>query len=363
MQYIFIGIIVVLAIVVGILIYKIKGESKESCPGTILISSGVGLIVSSFPSLSNRLIDLISACLHIDFGSNSNEMYISIGCGFVLIIMGIFYNKNIKDRFYIFNMFSKDKIFIGQHPNYNDLKLVDFKIREHIVDIVRAFNEGKDMTLEKCNYIAEEIREKAECFLNQSKECNKGFTGMAPIPFTILAGTFLSGTEIDRYFEYNMFNKRYYELKKSKIKKNKIQPLVVNQQVRDSNSKDVLVTLAITIKPLDSDLIQFNNMDSINIEMIEPKNNAIVYKQQLDLYTKQIVDELVNLSSLYPKLERIHLVAAIPSCISIELGRLISKNRNRLPQIISYHYIRGNSPRYAFGIVITENEKGKLIEQ
>lgn len=360
MYYVFIGIIVLLAIVVGTLVYRIKGNNKEEYPGNLLISSGIGLIISAFPGVSDTLINIIVIWIKVEISSNKYEMYIRIICGFALIILGFLYGKNIKDRFYVLNLFSKDKIYIGQEPNSKDLGLVDFKIREHTVDIIRAFNEGRNISPTICKYIVEEIKEKCECFMNQSKEWNKGFTGMAPIPFTILAGTFIAGTEINRYFEYDKFKKRFYELKRKKFSR-KFAELIIDEAVNKTDSTDVIVTVGITREPLDSDLVQFGTMDTVSIGLQEPNDNVIKYKEQLDSYTEQIIRELEKLTSSYPNLERIHLVAVIPSCVSIELGRLIEKDRNRLPKIISYHYIRDNEPRYAFGVVVTEDEKGKLI--
>ncbi len=360
MYYIFIGVIVLLAIAIGILVYKLKGNNKEEYPGNLLISSGVGLVISAFPGVNDTLINIIVTWMNVDISSNKNEMYIRIACGFILIILGFVYGKNIKDRFYVLNLFSKDKIYIGQEPNSKDLGLVDFKIREHTIDIIRAFNEGRNITQIICQYIVDEIKEKCECFMNQSKEGNKGFTGMAPIPFTILAGTFIAGTEINRYFEYDKFKKKFYELKKKGFRR-KFAELNINEAVNKPDSTDIVVTVAMTRKPLASDLAQFGSMDTISIGLQEPNDNVIKYKEQLHSYTELTIRELEKLTSLYPNLQRIHLVAVIPSCVSIELGRLIEKDRNRLPRIISYHYIRDNEPRYAFGIVVTEDEKGKLI--
>ena len=42
------------------------------------------------------------------------------------------------------------------------------------------------------------------------------FTGMAPIPYTVYAGTFLEAAKIEQYFEYNAHDGKYYSLKSRK---------------------------------------------------------------------------------------------------------------------------------------------------
>lgn len=356
-------LIVIVFTIIVVVISKVINLDKEQSTSNLFISTGVGLIVSSFATKSDKVIDIINDLV----GSNSsgaNDNYVSIICGFLLILIGIYYKKNINDRFHVLNFFSKDKKIITDINVVKELKLSDFKLREHALDVVRMFKDGSAITISSNKYITEEIEEKAECFINQSKDFKRGFTGMGAIPYTILLGTYLSATEIDEYFEYDSNKKKYYALKEKKRFKKEVdfQRLNIDIPMKKIQDTEVVVSLSITYSVNDSDLIQFNDKDNIKIEVATPKDNKIRSKEQLNNYVTEIVSLLEGLKSKYNNLETIHLVGAIPSCLSIELGRRISLRRNRLLKIISYQYMSSNSPRYIWGVIVTEVNKGKFIK-
>lgn len=355
--------IVILFIIIGLILSKIINSDKEQSISNLFISTGVGLIVSSFATTSDKVIDVINHLIGSN-SSNANDNYVSIICGFLLILIGIYYKKNIRDRFHILNFFSKDKKVISDINVISDLKLSDFKLREHTLDVVRMFKDGSGITISSNKYITEEIEEKAGCFINQSKDFRRGFTGMGAIPYTILLGTYLSATEIDEYFEYDSNEKKYYLLKEKKRfrKERDFQKLDINIPMNKIQDTEVVVSLSITYPVSGSDLLQFNDKDIIKIEVATPKDNKIRSKEQLNNYVTEIISVLEGLKSKYNNLETIHLVGAIPSCLSIELGRRISLRRNRLLKIISYQYMSSNNPRYIWGVIVTEVNKGKFIE-
>lgn len=366
MNYYFILTItlVIVFILITFLILKLVNATKEQTTGGVLIGAGLALIPSSFPTFSDKLFSLGEKVLINTTVSNTSDTnYISLLCGFVLILLGLYYNKNIRDRFFVLNILSKDKKLISDTQNVKDLKISDFKLREHQIDIVRMFNDANNITDESCKYIVDEIEEKTTVFSNQNKDFKKAYTGMASIPFTILAGTYLSVTEVDKYFEYNRNKSKYYALKTKKWykKKGSYQSLNINISNSNTQSSEILVAISITRNVNDADLVQFNGKDIIKIELTHTKDNVIEYREQLDNYTKVIIEAIENFKSTYPNLDIVHLVGAMPSCLSIELGRKISLNRNRLPKIISYHYKYDNTPKYNFGIIVTETNKGKLI--
>lgn len=360
---IIVGFIVVVSIIIGFIVSKILNTEKEQSVSSILISTGVGLIISSFATTSDKIIDIVN---HLIGSSNlvSNNNYVSMICGFILIAIGIYYKKNIKDRFFVLNFLSKDKRVISDISTVKDLKLSDFKLREQTIDVVRMFKDGSNITPSSNKYIVEEIEEKATCFINQSKDFDRGFTGMGAIPYSILLGTYLSATEVNEYFEYNSNNQKYYALEsKRKFRKSvDYQRLTVKIPLAKPQDNEVVVALSISYPVEDSDLIQFNGKDTIKIGVQTPKDNKITSKEQLSNYVEEIMTTLEGVKSHYTNLDTIHLVGAIPSCLSIELGRRISLRRNRLFKIISYQYMSSNTPRYIWGLVITENNKGKLIK-
>jgi hypothetical protein len=361
--------IIAMLIVTNIIIfvfYRIKNTNKEQTTGGMLIATGVALITSSFPSLSGSIIELLNNLLiNSNLTSSNSVNFVSLICGFSLIIIGLYYNKNIKDRLFVLNMLSKDKKLISDKKREKDLHISDYKLREHQIDVIRMFNDAENLSQTSCKYITEEIEEKINNFVNQSKDFKKIFTGMFSIPFTILAGTYLSATEIDEYYEYNRNNdKYYYILSKKWNKKKKNYPILnVIKQEPNPQETEVIIAISVTKNVMDTDLVQFSGKDTIKLELQKTDDNVIKFREQLDEYTKLIIKTLEDLKLTYPNLKKVHLVGAIPSCLSIELGRRISLNRNRLPQIISYHFKYGNTPKYSFGLIVTEVEKGKIIKQ
>ncbi|HFE9702530.1 TPA: SAVED domain-containing protein [Clostridium perfringens] len=355
-------ILVFISILIGFFLSKILNSDKEKNLSTLFISSGIGLVLSSFASLTDKIIDIINYLI----GSNhivSDNNYGSMTCGFILIAIGIYYNKNIRDRFFVLNFLSKDRRMISDINVVKDLKLSDFKLREHSIDIVRMFQDGSNITKKSSDYIVDEIEEKANCFVNQSKEFERAFTGMGAIPYSILLGTYLSSTEINEYFEYDGHKKKYYALKDKKtFKKDDFQKLDKIDLEINKKSIDVVVALSISYPVTDVALTQFDGKDIIKIGVTTPKDNIIRSKEQLSNYVTEIVKTLEALKEDYSKLETVHLVGAIPSCLSIELGRRISLRRNRLVRIISYQYISSSVPKYVWGIVVNGKDKGSLIK-
>lgn len=365
MNYIIIAITVVLFILLAFVALRIKSANKEQTTGGVLIGTGLGLITSSFPSLTDKTFNFGVTVLTDTNTVNSSEVnLISLICGFILILLGIYYSKNIRDRFFVLNILSKDRKLISDRKTVKELNISDFKLRETQIDVVRMFNDANNITQGSCKYIVEEIEEKTKKFINQSSDFKKAFTGMFSIPFTILVGTYLSATEIDGYLEYNRNKSKYYSLKEKKWYSKKARYPDLNIEIQDTNiqSKEIVVAISITKNIIDEDLVQFRGKDTLKIGLQNPKDNVIEFREQLNDYTQSILETIENLKTTYLNLETIHLVGAMPSCLSIELGRKISLNRNRLPLIISYHFKFGNTPKYNFGIIVTEKDKGKLIK-
>jgi len=278
-------------------------------------------------------------------------------CGLALFLFGVYIKISIKDRYFILNIISKDRRLISEKKVIRELKIADYKLREYQIDIVRMFNTANNITHGSCKYMIEEIKEKTRCFIDQSKDFKKAFTGMFSIPFTVFAGTILSATDIDEYLEYNSSTQKYYKLKSKRLFKWRMnyESLNINNPTTSSQSNEAVVAISITRQVNDNDLVKFAGMDIIKIGLEVPKDNIINYKDQLNEYTQTIIDKIEDMKSQYNK---INLVGAFPSCLSIELGRKISLRDNRLPEIVCYQYKDGN---YVFGIVVTQTEKGKLI--
>ena len=354
-----VGVLVICGLV-WLIVHFFSKPDKETEPSILMVTSGVALITSAFPGTKEVLLEFIGTVIDKDVTYGPD--YIAIFCGIALIVLGMLYRKNIKDRIFVLNMFGIPvQKEISTEDTIKDLKLADYKVKEIIIDFVDIFKLGVDESKNKI--IVQKIKKICSEFVNRSKEFKVGcFTGMAPIPYTILAGTYLENGNVKRYFEKRRSDSKYYELSK---KKKKYDPLKVNlPNSIDNSSTDVIVALSVTKQVQDCDITQFSGKDIIKIGLDIPADNVIETNRQVNDYAQKTVDEIENLKNIYPKLQRVHFVASIPSCLSIELGKRFALNSNRLAQIISYHYVNTETPKYPFGVVVADgrnNQVGKYV--
>ncbi|MDO5408968.1 MAG: SAVED domain-containing protein [Lachnospiraceae bacterium] len=327
-----------------------------------MVTAGISLVCSAFPGTKEMVLSIIGSQFNMELSTGVD--YVAIVCGALLIVVGIYYRQNIKDRIFVLNMlglFAQHEI--SDTKNVSDLKLEDFKVKEVIVDFVDIFDIK--MTEKINDIIVRKIEKQCTAFVNRSKDFKSCFTGMAPIPYTILAGTYLGSGNVRRYFEYKRAENKFYELKTGKKRKTYDALDTQYPSALDNNATDVVVALSITRKVNSGDLIQFAGMDVVRIDLPNPDDNIITTMKQLDKYAMYVLNQIEDLKQKYPYLQKVHFVASIPSCVSLELGKLFAHNNNRLPQIISYHYVHTETPKYSFGIVITDktsSNRGKLVK-
>lgn len=361
-------IIAILFIAIAVFTYFvnwIKGREENSVSNT-LITTGCLLIASGVPSLADIIFNGIFQMLSIQLPANEGGFLFRALIGLVLIVLGIVLKCNLKKRVYVLNMYGiatqKD---IDEPKAIKDLRLVDYKINEQIIDVVQLFNSGKAIDQKTNQVICKQIENITKKFsAKAADQKNTYFTGMAPIPYTVYAGTFLESAKISRYFEYDAHNGgHYYSLKKASYKKIKKgwDKLNLNFPKNiDHNAKEVVLAISITHKVTDADLSQFST-DIIHLALNAPKDNTIKYLEQLYEYKKKIDDVIqIELTDKYPKLEIVHIAASIPSCVSIEIGKIIGLRTNRMVNIVVHHYNESNTPRYVFGLYINGPKKGEL---
>ena len=356
-------IAVCLGVLIAWIVSKYLRKNSETKISTEMITSGIALVVGAFPGTKEVILGLVAKYLEI--GENVGTDYAMIACGVILILFGIYYDLNIRDKIYVLNMFGIPvQKEISDEKNIKDLKLADYKVKESIIDIVGIYDN--EMDEKKNEIIVGKIKKSAEAFANRSKGFKSGFTGMAPIPYTIYAGLFLANGDTRRYFEYHRQNSRYCELRKRKKLREAIPDIKIQDSEHpDEDASEVVMALSVTRTVQDSDLVQFAQKDVIRIDTDETKDNLITTLAQLDKYAKFINDELEQLKNTYPKLRKVHLVAAIPSCLSLEIGKLFALNSHRLPQVISYHYVSSEQIKYPFGVIVSdglETNRGKLVK-
>lgn len=357
-------------VLVGMLLFFLIADfiakivSPDNSLGSGIIAAGIELIVGAFPALIDNVFGLLS--FQITGAQSSDDVNIwSLIAGFVLLGVGILILVFIRDRFYVLNMFGLySQREIGDKQNVKQLKLNDYKIRERFIDFVNVFNMGID---EKTNsIIVSKIEEECIKFRDRSVEFKKGFTGTAPIPYTILAGTYLVDCEPKSFFEWKREEEKFIQL--SAKKKADFPELKIKEMDNPNvDAKSVIVAISTTRRIEKHQLKDFGEQDIIEIYLDDCKDNNITYVKQLQNYRKVILDELEALGrEKYPHLNQINLVASIPSCISLEIGRMIAQNNNRVKKIVAYHFVNQGKKLYPFGITVTESQgqykKGELIE-
>lgn len=358
--------IIFIAIIGGIyFINWIKGKEENSVSNT-LISTGCLLIASGVPDVSDAIIDSIFQLLSLQSPTNEGGFFFRALIGLVLIILGLVLKFNLKNRIYVLNMYGiatqKD---IDEPKAIADLKLAEHKVKEQIIDFVQLFNNGKAINKKTNQVICNQIENITNKFSAKAADQKKTyFTGMAPIPYTVYAGTFLESAKISHYFEYDAHNGgHYYSLKKAsykEMKKGWDKLNITLPQNIDKNANEVVLAISITHKVTDVDLSQFST-DIIHLALDVPQDNAIKYLQQLHEYKKTIDDVIQNdLTTNYPKLKTIHIAASIPSCVSLELGKIIGLRTNRMVNIVVHHYNESITPHYVFGLYVNGLNKGKL---
>lgn len=337
--------------------------NPDSSMSVGIIAAGLELVLGSFPSILDEIVGLLSFTLTGKPLDNDVNKW-SLIAGIVLIIVGIYIWQYVRDRFYVLNLFGLySRREISEKKNIKDLKLNDFKIRERIIDFVNVFKMGVDE--QKNKIIINKISDECNKFKERSKEFDIGFTGTAPIPYTILAGTYLVDCDIKKYFEWNREQECFKSLLNTK--KKKYDSLIIKEpDNKNSDLKSVIVAISTTKRVQMEQLRDFENQDVIEIYLENCRDNNIRYVSQLYEYRKTVLDELEKIGTDYPKLEQINLVASIPSCLSVEIGRMVAQNNNRVKKIVSYHFESQSEKLYPFGIVITESrgqyEKGAFVE-
>lgn len=341
-----------------------KIVSPDNSLGAGIIAAGMELIVGAFPALIDNVLGLLSFQITGKQASDDVNVW-SLVTGFVLLVVGILVLLFIRDRFYVLNMFGLySQREIGDKQNVKQLKLNDYKIRERFIDFVNVFNMGID---EKTNsIIVNKIEEECTKFKDRSAEFQKGFTGTAPIPYTILAGTYLVDCEPKIFFEWKREDEKFIQLS-TKKKANFPELKIKEMDNPNVNAESIIVAISTTRRIKKHQLKDFGEQDIIEIYLDDCKDNNITYIKQLQNYRKVILDELEALGRKnYPHLNQINLVAYIPSCMSLEIGRMIAQNNNRVKKIVAYHFVNQGTKLYPFGIAVTESQgqykKGELIQ-
>lgn len=365
----FSGFILLASILIMVVVHIVQMflNNRETNIAYDIISAGLTLILSSVPALNDSIASLVAGFLNINLPDTGN-IYVLLVVGILLILTGIIYKQSITEKIFVLNILGIHKKEISENTSLKDLKIADYKLKEQVIDFMTVFNGGNGVDERANEYIIKQIQEDCIKFVNRTKDYVSCFTGMAPIPYTIFAGTYLGNAKINRYFEYNRLNgEKYYELKNATFlqkRKNWSKLMEVYPAKIDTEASEIVLAIAISHTVEDNDLKQFKRLDIVHLKLNEPKDNIIKYYEQLLEY-KNVINCCLdaNLRKYYPNLKRVHIVASIPSCVSIEIGKSIGMGTNRVSDITVYHFMQSNTPKYPYGVRVSGQDKGRLITE
>jgi hypothetical protein len=347
--------IIVVVILIGGLIFMFRhwqNHQREEVVSDILITTGLQLIFTSFGTLDDKLFAFLS-------NKEVVNNYVQLGTGFVLLVGGIYLYRHIKNKLYILNingMFHERRI----ENHHQDLGMNQFQFKEKEVDFVRVLKKGisPDVVLD----IQEEMSHKIESFKLESKDKKRGYTGIAPIPFIMMAGKMFERQRMDEYFEFDKFTETYYQLankffrtKYPKLSKRTQDPY---SQFNVITCEEIAIAVSLTSQITDEQLSQFS-CPHIHLSVPEPTDNLIKYKEQLKEYVETTYQLILVVHQKLPKLKTIHFLFSGQSCFAFEMGKLIDDNR--MQTIINYTYKASERPKYPWGIVLNGDQKGTYV--
>ena len=366
--------IIIIALVLTVCIggyfsYKqFRKNKREDSLATILFANGIMLIISSSSSFIDKILVGIGVISKYDnaasLAGEFNIFYFILGC--VLILLSIVLSLYSRKKLYLLNINGYTSMRVESYIPTIKVQNSDFKERE--IDFINIykhiFSVKKDKDSFEC--IKDEIRDKVTAFKNETIKITKGYTGIAPIPFIMYAGTFMDRVKIDEYYEYDKIDtKNYYTLKdKSIINKYPELKDCTNLNEFDENKNEIVAAVSLTRQITETQLIQFiDSSNVIKFEVDNPDDNIITYKQQLSEYVNLIINKFEQLIRDYPNTTKIHFVYSGQSCLAFEIGKRCVDS-TRIPQIISYQFENQNQVvKYPWGIVINGSHKGDLIRK
>jgi len=357
--------IVIIVLIVG-MIFTVNfffSNKKEQGVSTILITSGLSLTISSFGNTWTN-INRLFATIILSESSNdaikinsafSETQWVQLTVGIILILSGIYLLYFIKNKLFILNLnaYYDNRI----ESNNKALGLATFEFKEREIDLVRHYKKG--VTENTIKEFLEIIEEKTNSFVLESEGFKRGYTGIAPIPFVMFAGTYLQRKKINEYFEFDKIEtEEFYKLKNS----NKYPPLQIDKSFENKRikTKEFVIAVSLTKKITDEQMNQFKDVEKVEIYIHNPKDNLINCKDQLIEYAQIIVNTIEEISTL-GSCGKIHLLISSQSSLALEIGKRI--DNQRMAEVICYFFDIKQKNNYPWGLVINGENKGELIEE
>lgn len=362
MNYILVAIIICGALYIG---FKfINGKKEQSFLGTVF-TAGLSLISLASGNWQDTILKIVAI---INNRNDINELVEDFNLfyfffGAFLIIVAIILYFYSKRKIYVLNIngYMRQRI----EPYLKKKKDIINDFREREINFVNIYNKifCNRLDKESCECILAEIEEQVNAFKNETIERKRGYTGIAPIPFIMYAGTLLERGEINYYYEFDKIDTNdYYKLEHKKNKKYSKLNLKTKLEDIDVNKNNIVIAISITRNITDVQLKQFEDeCNIIKLEVDNPCDNTIRYKEQLNEYVNNIFDLIEKILQKLNNIKSINVICSSQSCLALEIGKR-SVDTTRIPEIISYQFENQSDIKYPWGIVINGKNKGKLIK-
>ena len=317
-----------------------------------LIEGGIALVVATIPSFSDKLIQFLYDFLNVEKSVVIDELspWWLVGLGLLLLSVGIILKIiDASAKCVILNMPGT----IHHTKDDGMLKALNTNNCDEIeISTTNCQAEMQKISQTKVKAVLGDMQLQMDRF-NRMSNYKRCFTGMAPIPFVILAGTKHKGSDITYYLEFNKAIQQYVKLNKEKK-----YPKLIKPEIVSVNAKEIVVSVSTTAVINDTNTNQFK-MPVFNLSLKETKDNAIHSKKQLNEYVNDTVTFISEICKKNSGITKVNLLLATQACFAYALGKAFVLMQNRVPQIVSYHYV---APSYTTGIVINGRESGQVVK-
>lgn len=327
------------------------------------LNMSMGLITGAFAMLSTE-VELLMHYFNPNLAAPSEP---SIGAyvfaGFLLIV-GVGLNIYEKKQHQVFNLLGENNKKELIDSNYKVQGIKTGVIRERSIDFMSLANLS-DMNDEINKKMVNIIKDEAININNFPQKENLYLTSMASIPHSVLFGSYLDEKKNARYINYNRFDSEFVLLPEKpklimKVKSGRLNIEEHLAEIEKTGIQEVLVSISGTFTIHEEDIDDFQIKNRVSISTSRTTENNMTTQSEVKDVAKEIMDYLMDLSKTYSV---IHITAAIPGMLSVELGKMIRNRGNQVSKVIVYHYNSQTKPKYKFGVIINGDNKNELIER
>lgn len=329
-------------------------SAADKSVGYLLIATGTPMVASLSTGWSDFAMSLVDNLFGFQIlsGGTEYDRYIQVALGLVLVVLGIYELHKETRQYTLLNMPGLMQHDADSNEILKTLKLSYNQYKEIVLDTTWLIPDIANMRQRDFDKLKNniEIIERKYC----AKDTKKVFSGMAPIPFVIYAGTCHTGNDIKKFAEYNAAQ-HLYTLLNDKKKYAKLH----EEELTATDTAEVVISFSTTVRINATDMAQFN-CPCFRVYLQDSHDNAITSQRQLDEYVNTLVAYIEEVCKRNPNVAKIHLLCATQTCFAYQLGIKLSHMQNRIKEVISYHYISSHNPHYPVGICVCGENRGKI---